>query len=134
MFKTSGKLVYSPKSHLKQADKWLVLMLDDEISKYYRHLYEKTYPIRNSGFCQKLTRPVWGPHVSIIRNEQIPNQQAWGFAANKMISIEYEGGVKSNNEYFWLDVYSDELSAIRELMGLSRTPKWGFHMTVGRST
>ena len=129
MFKSSGKLVYSPRTHLKSSDRWLVLMCDDELSKYYRELYRQEYFYR-----PKLTRPVWGTHVSIVRGEVIPNADAWGFAANKIINFEYEAGLETNGEYFWLRVRSDELCAIREVFGLPRQPKFGLHLTIGRTT
>lgn len=128
-FKASGKLVYSPKTHLKDSSRWLVLMGDEELSKYYRALYHQEFFYR-----PKLTRPVWGTHVSIVRGEVIPNAQAWGFAANKFINFEYEPGIKDNGEYYWLKVYCDELAAIRELFGLKREPQFGFHLTIGRTT
>lgn len=45
-------------------------MCDDEISKYYRHLYSKEYPYLNGERTGKLTRPVWGTHISVIRGEK----------------------------------------------------------------
>lgn len=129
MIKTSGKLVYSPKTHLRDSEKWLVLMCDDELSSYYRCLFRREFP-----WLPKLQRPVWGAHVSIVRGEKISNTDAWGFAANKIINFEYEPGVSSNGEYYWLKVQCDELAAIREIFGLSRQPRFGFHLTIGRTT
>lgn len=128
-YKSSGKLVYSPRTHLKDSSRWLVLMCDDELSQYYRALYQREWFYR-----PKLTRPVWGTHISIVRGEVIPNSEAWGFAANKIINFEYDPGVRDNGEYYWLKVYCDELLAIRELFGLKREPQFGLHLTIGRTT
>lgn len=132
--KSIGKLVYSPRTHLSSSEKWLVLMCDDEISKYYRHLYEKEYPYLNGNQSIKLTRPVWGAHISCIRGEYIPNIKLWGLEANKIVEFEYEGGVIDNKEYFWLRAKCSALSDLREKYGLSREPRYGFHLTVGRTT
>ena len=132
--KSMGKLVYSPKSHLANPSKWLVVMCDDEISRYYRHLYSLEYPYLNSGMSTKLGRPVWGTHISVLRGEFVPNFKLWGLDANKIIEFEYESGVLDNKEYFWLKVQCPYLLDLREKYGLPRQPKFGLHLTIGRTT
>jgi len=127
MFKSSGKLIYSPRTHLKNADRWLVMFCDDELSKYYRHIFGKEFPHKH-----KLTRPVWGTHISIIRNEKIACPNLWRMCENKIIEFEYEPGVQSNDEYYWLKVHCDELLDLREKYGLKRDPQFGLHLTIGR--
>lgn len=127
--KSIGKLVYSPRTHLSSSERWLVLMCDDEISKYYRCMFSKEYPWKG-----KLTRPVWGTHISVIRGEFIPNIKLWGLDANKIIEFEYDGGVIDNGEYYWLKAKCPYLSTLREKYGLSKEPRFGFHLTVGRTT
>jgi hypothetical protein len=129
MMKSIGKLTYSPKSHLGSNEKWLVLMCDDSISQYYRSLFYREYPWKG-----KLTRPVWGTHISIIRGERIPNFQLWGLDTNKIIEFEYEGGVLDNNEYYWLKTKCPYLSDLRIKYGLTPEPRFGFHLTIGRTT
>lgn len=132
--KSIGKIVYSPRSHLGKNDRWVVLMCDDEISKYYRHLYSKEYPALNSGRSKSLTRPVWGAHISFLRNEFVPHLNLWGLDNNKLVEFDYEGGVIDNGEYFWLKVSCPHLLDLREKYGLSRLPKFGLHLTIGRTT
>lgn len=132
--KSTGKIVYSPRTHLASSDRWLVMMCDDEISKYYRHLYSKEYPYLNSGRGIKLTRPVWGTHISIIRGEFIPNFKLWRQDNNKIVEFDYEAGVKDNGEYYWLKATCPFLGDLREKYGLSREPRFGFHLTIGRTT
>lgn len=127
LFKGSGKLTYSPKTHLKDSSRWLILACDEGITQYYRGLYHQEFFYR-----PKLTRPVWGAHISVLRGEKVSNAQAWGFAANKFINFEYEPGIKDNGEYLWLKVYCDELLALRELFGVKREPQFGLHLTIGR--
>lgn len=133
-FKSIGKLIYSPRTHLASSDRWLVVMCDDEISKYYRHLYSKEYPYLNSGRSTKLTRPVWGTHISVIRGEKIPNPQIWRIDENKIVDFTYEAGVIDNQEYFWLKVSCPYLGSLRQKMGLPKEPRFGFHLTIGRTT
>lgn len=127
--KSIGKLVYSPRTHLSSNKNWLVLMCDDEISKYYRYLFYREYPYKG-----KLTRPVWGAHTSVIRGEYIPNMKLWGLSANKIIEFEYEGGVLDNGEYYWLKTKCPMLSDLRQQYGLLPEPRFGFHLTIGRTT
>lgn len=127
--KSLGKLVYSPRTHLSSSDRWLVVMADDEISKYYRSLFYTEYP-----WLGKLTRPVWGTHISVIRGEWIPNHKIWKSDENKIIEFEYEGGVDDNGEYYWLRVNCPYLLDLREKYGLPREPKFGLHLTIGRTT
>jgi hypothetical protein len=109
-------------------------MCDDEISRYYRHLYTKEYPYLNSGYSQKLTRPVWGAHISCIRGEYIPNMKLWGLDSNKIVEFDYDAGVLDNKEYYWLRVNCPVLSELRRKYGLSAEPRFGFHLTIGRTT
>ena len=127
--KSIGKLIYSPRSHLGSNEKWLVLMCDDEISQYYRCLFTREFPCKG-----KLTRPVWGAHLSVIRGEYIPNLKLWGLDANKLVEFEYEGGVIDNGEYYWLKAKCPALSDLRAQYGINREPKFGFHLTIGRTT
>jgi len=128
-FKSIGKLVYSPRSHLGDPSRWVVVMCDDEISKYYRHLFNKSFPYK-----PKLSRPIFGAHISVIRNEKIPNHNLWKMDNGKIIKFEYEPGVRDNGEYYWLKVRCPELQKIRLEYGLNEYPKFGFHLTVGRTT
>ena len=130
--KSIGKIVYSPRTHLSSSDNWIVLMCDDEISKYYRYLYEKEYPYLNGDRSRKLTRPVWGAHISVVRNEKITIPQR--LDERKIIQFEYEAGVQDNNEYYWLRVNCLYLEDLRQRLGLSPQPRFGFHLTIGRTT
>lgn len=133
--KSIGKLVYSPRTHLASSERWLVLMCDDEISRYYRHLYTMEYPpYLNGDHSLKLTRPVWGTHISVIRGERIPNMNLWGLDANKIVEFEYDAGVIDNGEYYWLKARCPALSELRKKYGLSPEPRFGFHLTIGRTT
>ena len=126
-FKSFGKLIYNPHTHLNSNKNWLVLMCDDEISKYYCNMFYKEFPWKG-----KLKRPVWGAHISVIRGEKIPNIKLWGLNSNQIIEYTYTPGVLDNSEYFWLNAKCPVLSNLREKYGLYKEPKFGFHLTIGR--
>lgn len=126
--KSIGKLIYNPRTHLSSSERWLIIACDDEISKYYRHLFYVETP-----WLGKLTRPVWGAHISVIRGEKIPNN-LWRLDENKIIEFEYEGGVQTNGEYYWLNVTCPYLLNLREKYSLPREPRYGLHLTIGRTT
>jgi len=130
--KSTGRLTYSPRTHLASSDRWLVVMGDDEISRYYRHLYTLQYPYLNGEKTGKLTRPVWGTHISVIRGERLPKQELWRLDEGKIIEFDYEGGVIDNGEYYWLKVSCPYLLDLREKYGLPREPRFGLHLTIGR--
>jgi hypothetical protein len=127
LYRSVGKLIYSPRSHLANSERWLVVMCDDEISRYYRSLFYTEYP-----WLGKLTRPVWGTHISVIRGEKVPNYKLWRTDENKLVEFEYEPGVLTNGEYYWLKVKCERLKEIRQLYGLDSYPNFGFHLTIGR--
>ena len=127
--KSIGKLIYSPRSHLGDSSKWLVMMADDEICKYYSSLFYREFP-----WYGKLNRPIFGAHVSVIRGERIPNHNLWKMDDNKIIEFDYEPGVEDNGEYYWLKVKCKYLEDLREKYGLSRIPRFGYHLTIGRTT
>jgi hypothetical protein len=127
IMKSVGKITYAPKTHLNSSEKWAILSCDDEISKYYRTLFYREFPWKG-----KLNRPVWGAHISFIRSEYIPNNKLWKMDENKIIEFEYEGGVENNDEYYWLKVSCLYLNDLREKYGLSREPRYGLHLTIGR--
>jgi hypothetical protein len=132
MIQSAGKLIYNPRSHLGSNDKWLVLMCDDEISKYYRHLYTMKYSFLNGERTGKLTRPIWGAHISIIRGEKLPSPGLWRLDEGKIVNFEYEPGVIDNKIYYWLKVKCHYLNDLRERYSLPREPRFGLHLTIGR--
>ena len=129
MFKSIGKLIYSPRTHLGSSDRWLILACDEGLSNYYRHLFYREYP-----YLGKLSRPIFGSHISIIRGEIVPNYNLWRLDENKLIEFSYSPEVIDNGEYYWLKVNSKYLEDLRGLYGLSRLPQFNFHLTIGRTT
>ena len=51
----------------------------------------------------------------------------------KEINFYIETEPRSNGSHWWLRVHCPEAESIRELMGLSRDPYFGLHLTVGHA-
>ena len=130
MLTSIGKLVYSPRTHLASSEKWAILSCDDEIGRYYRHLFSIENKYLNGAYPNRINRAVWGSHISFLRNE---HPKDWGIDANKIIEFSYEPGVQTNGIYFWLRVSCPRLLDLRQKYGLPREPRFGLHLTIGRS-
>lgn len=125
--KSIGRILYSPSSHLLPSNNWAIVSCDDEIARYYRYLYMKEFPLK------KLVKPLWGAHISWLRNEAMSNNQVWRQSNQQVIEYEYDVNVKTNGKFYWLDVSCDYLLDLRSQYGLVRRPKYGLHLTIGRS-
>lgn len=127
MFTSTGILQYDPGKGQKHYDPWWGLLLcDDEVSKYY------AWQLRKHGLeVFPNDKGLWGTHVSVLKGEVPPNPQAWGKYEGYEVQFHYSHIIRfENGKHAWVDVYSEELSAIREELGFGFKP-W-YHMTVGR--
>lgn len=108
---------------------------DPEIGRYYRHLYQ-----RDTYNCHKLSRPFWGAHVTLVRNEEpdVEHKHLWDAYAGEAIEFHYCGPVKDNyskeryRSFYWVDVFCPRMDEIRKELGLG-VPSCGYHLTVGSS-
>jgi len=133
MFTTTGTLRYSPKRDESSQHWWLILDCDPEIGRYYRSMYQ-----RQHNFCRKLQRPFWGPHITVVRNEEPDDKHKhlWDLHAGEKIVFQYAGGVNNNysddryRSFYWLEVTCPRMLEIRKELGLS-APTCGFHLTIG---
>ena len=109
----------------------MIVAIDTEISRYYMSLIPKYV---------KFNKQRYEPHISVIRNEMPACNFDQLLKYNKKeIQFEYENYIYNDETYLWLNVYSDELEAIRSELGLSKTSKitkspdgkHRFHTTIG---
>ena len=139
MFLSQGTLRYSPKRQSSDQHWWLVLDCDPKISEYYRHLYYMQHHQ-----TQKLARPFWGAHITIIRNEEPENQykHLWKKYAGEKLTFSYRSGVKNNysperyRSFYWLDVVCPRFDELRTELGLLPiSAAWregtDYHLTIG---
>jgi hypothetical protein len=131
-FKSPGKIIFDPLPITGNAEKmfkpwWAIVTVDGDIDKYYRWFLQNHYGL-------VLQRPAWGPHISLIRGEEV-NRELWEeFKAkynNQPIEFHYEAGPRTNGGHWWLRVICDQLKDLRVDLGLPRDGKWGLHLTLG---
>jgi hypothetical protein len=124
MFTSVGTLLYFSNPYK------LIVDVDDEIGKYYRHLTPLHLDVR---------MPLYPSHISVIRNESQIDSSLWGKYHNQKIEFDYEHIIYDDEVYYWLNAFSDDLEKIRIELGLlptseyTRSPdgKHKFHITIG---
>lgn len=127
--KSEGYLLYSiePKVGHK-----LHLSIDPGIVETYRALVPKAV---------RLQRGRYTAHISVIRNEPVPNLELWEKYQGEPIQFEYESHIYNDDTYYWLRCFSPALIFIRRELGLpdlsdlARGPDWfaSFHCTLGNT-
>lgn len=131
-YDTFGKLRYSPKrlgDHISP-NWWVVAELDDTVGKYYRKLFQ--YACWGT---DKLVKPHWGSHITIVRNEEPPidNRLLWEERAGEEIWVRIFLTPQTDGHTHWLPVYSEGGLNIRSELGLLRQPEVPFHLSFGRA-
>lgn len=127
MFTSSGILQYDPRSGTKHDEAWWALLIcDNELSRYYARLLKshgvEVYPNDKS---------LWGTHISVLKGAEPPNPVAWGKYDGYEVEFHYNHLVRyDNGKHAWVDIYSDDLSYIRQELGFDAKP-W-YHLTIGR--
>lgn len=134
VFKVRGILDFSPedktKKHVSQASWKRVAMIrtNCELDRYYAWFLKKRFNL-------ELNTNLRGTHVTFI-NDRMDAQIFEQFAQifdGKEIDFYVEIEPCSSGEHWWLRVHSPEAESIREVMGLSREPFFGMHLTLGRA-
>ncbi len=83
------------------------------------------------GLMGRVTSPAWGPHISVIRGEPLPDPSLWGLYEGTDIRFKYDPeSIYYNRGHFWLDVECDPLLDLREELGLLRQPRKPLHITI----
>ena len=124
MFKSAGVLQYSD-NPLK-----LIVEVDPDIANFARALVPKYI---------RLNKPMYSPHISVVRKAIPPNMDKWGKYNNQIVDFNYDSYVYNDELYYWLNVYSLDLEQIRFDLGLqpygdvtlSPDFKHRFHITIG---
>ncbi len=125
MFQGQGRLIYDPKARIKKEPWWLILKTDEGLVDYYQHWIKQHYDV---GF----EKTVWGSHISVIRKEEPPNKDLWKKYDGEIVPFTYTNLVYRVHWFFCVNIQSTRLEDIRQELGLSRLPRFGFHLTIGR--
>ena len=132
VFKVKGILDFSPadktKKHASQASWKRVAMIRTkcDLDRYYAWFLKKRFSL-------ELNSTLRGTHVTFINDKMDFEvfEQAAKMFNGKEIDFYVETEPRSNGEHWWLRVHCPEAESIREVMGLSRDPFYGMHLTLG---
>jgi len=105
-----------------------VIMTGCDLSEYYAWFLKKRFNL-------ELNRNLRGTHISII-NDRIESsifEQGSGIFNGREIDFYYELEPRSSGKHWWLRVHCPDAESIRESLGLSRDPYFGFHLTLGHA-
>ena len=129
-----GILEFSPedvtRKHRNQSS-WkrvAIIKTDCDLDRYYAWFLKKRFNL-------ELNKNLRGTHVTFI-NDKFEKGIFDQFAPlfdGKEIDFYIETEPRSNGEHWWLRVHCPEAESIRELMGLSRDPYFGLHLTLGHA-
>jgi hypothetical protein len=116
------------KKHKSQSSwkRTAVIRTDCEMAGYYAWFLKKRFNL-------ELNKNLRGSHVTIINDRidvNVFNTAAQVFNGREC-HFYHELEPKSSGRHWWLRVYCPEGEAIRESIGLSKDPYFGFHLTIG---
>jgi hypothetical protein len=122
-----GTIRYSPKLLGASSSKWWVVIdCDPELGRYYRHLFHL-----DSYRCNKLQRPAWECHITVVRDEEPPNKLLWEKYDGLEVDFEIVGCVETNGDYYWFPIKCQQALDLRIELGLGE-PLYPLHVSIGR--
>ncbi len=105
---------------------WLILECEREIGRYLRHLFEVA-----THHTRPLQEPLWGAHVSVVRDEEPPNARLWEQLEGTQVPVEYNSKIELVNDFVVAPVRCEAALDYREALGLPREPRIPLHLTIG---
>jgi hypothetical protein len=132
LIKLRGILEFSPedvtRKHKAQSS-WkrvAIIKTDCDLDRYYAWFLSKRF---NLEFVKNLR----GPHITFINDKMEKDifeegSKIWN---GKEIDFYIDLEPKSSVAHWWLRVFCPDAEIIREALGLSRDPYYGFHLTLG---
>jgi hypothetical protein len=130
MLKAKGRIVFNPvprNGGVPEKKWWAIVECPHDIIDYYKY-----WVTRWEKF--KISPPVFGAHISIIRNEEPPDEFKHFWKAKEGMEVEffYTPDFETNGDYWWLNVQCPELNKIRTELGLPSEPEFGYHLSIGK--
>lgn len=130
-FTSKGRIVYDPPrpGMKRNTERWAIVSVDREITRYYRWWVQKTYFI-------ELCQPSWDAHISIVRGERISPkyQELWRRLHGKEIEFQYgcvPKQVEGKPHFWYVSAEAPEINQIRAELGLRSD--FAYHLTIGRT-
>jgi hypothetical protein len=132
LIKLKGIIEFSPedvtRKHKSQSS-WkriAIIKTDCDLDKYYAWFLKKRFNL-------ELNPNLRGSHITFISDklEKSIFDEASKIFNNKEIDFYLELEPKSSVGHWWLRAFSPDAENIREVMGLSRDPYFGLHLTLG---
>ncbi len=126
MFQLAGILRYSHKPEDPQW--WLMIDCDPEIVSYFRHLY---FLARHRS--DRLSHDSWATHVTIVRNEEPPDDRKhlWGAWPVSELDFEVIFDPLTDGSWYWLPVKCPKALRMRRELGLPEEPPVPLHLAIG---
>ena len=135
LLKVRGVLDFFPsdrtKKHKNQSSWKRTAMISTkcEIDRYYAWFLKNRFNL-------ELNKNLRGTHVTIINDRMSSGDFEMGSKLfhKKEIDFFYDPkDIRSSGKHWWINISCPEAESIRESMGLSRTPFFGFHLTIGHA-
>jgi hypothetical protein len=158
VIKAKGKIKFEPENKTKKHEnqdwkKIAMIMVNGDIDDYYGWFLLKRFnpagfglidgevinnmvvnaPKKDMPISLNFIKNLRGPHITFISdriNSKIFEQAKEQFD-NKEITFYYEIEPRTNGKHWWLRIHCPDAEIIRESMGLSKEPYFGFHLTIG---
>ena len=130
-FSAVGKIRHSRHQN-KGGDGWIVIDCPKDIVYYYNKVVNWLLWTDKS-----ITTPLHGSHITVVAGKYTEvDETLWGYRDGDDIEFQYGALQNSGKEntverYYWLPVKCDEARDIRLHYGLSPTPKFQYHLTIG---
>ena len=134
VFKIRGILDFTPddvtRKHKSQSvwKRVAIIKTDCDLDRYYAWFLRKRFNL-------ELNKNLRGSHITFIsdRLEKSVFDEAAKIFNGKEIDFYLETEPRSNGEHWWLRVHCPDAENIREMIGLSRDPYFGLHLTIGHA-
>ena len=110
-----------------RGNNWITIDVDPELARYYLSLFNRSRPMLEG----QIMPGAWKAHISVVRGENIPNQEILEEINGKSVDFQYDHNIQWNGQHAYLSVECEEALDIREKLGLNRRPLLPLHLTVG---
>jgi hypothetical protein len=126
---TKGKIRYSQNPITGNNETWWIVVDCDckGLLAYYRHLFSLS-----EYRCKKLSRPIWGEHITINYGQEPPLKGSWLKHSGVELEILINPIAMTANAVYWYPVINyGFMAGIRLELGLTEYPINPFHLCLG---